>query len=395
MVKPLDGIRVLDLSHVLAMPTCTMQLADLGAEVIKIEKPEIGDDSRYFGPFINGESAYFMSVNRNKKSLTLDLKQERGREIFKELVKFADVVTENYRPNTMKKLSLDYDNLKKINPKIIYASICCFGHYSIDQQSPGYDIIAQAIGGLMSITGYPDGPPTRVGSSVADIFSGTFATVGILAALRYRDITGEGQSIDISMVDSIFAVLENAVVRYTLTGEVASRIGSSHTSLAPYNAFKAKDGWVVIGIGNDSLWKKFCTAINKEELISHPLYLTNDKRSRNCKQLNEFITAWTKERPAKEIVELLSKDGVPVAEVNTIDKIINDPNIRLRNMLIEMNHPKAGKVKVANSPIRLSKISNDNIQPSPLLGEHTEEVLREILGFSPEEIEKLKMQKVI
>ncbi|HBY56873.1 MAG: Formyl-CoA transferase [Atribacteria bacterium 34_128] len=395
MTKPLEGIRVLDLGHVLAMPTCTMQLADLGAEVIKIERPGSGDDSRYFGPFVHGESAYFMSINRNKKSLTLDLKQEEGKEIFKELVKKSDVVTENFRPNTMEKLGLGYHDLKKINPKIIYASICGFGHYSVDQQRPGYDIIAQASGGIMAITGYPDGPPTRVGSSIGDIFSGSFATIAILAALRYRDITGEGQEIDISMMDSVLSVLENAVVRYTVTGEIPTRIGSRHPSIAPFDLFEAKDGWVVIAVGNDSLWGKFCKIIHQEKLINDPLYQTNDLRSKNYDQLKPLITSWTKQQFSEKMVALLTKEGVPAAEVSTMDKIVRDPNIKMRNMLIQMDHPKAGKVTVANSPIRLSKCPNDTIDASPILGEHTEKVLEGVLEMSQEEIRKLKDKKVV
>ena len=395
MTKPLQGVRILDLGHVLAMPTCTMQLADLGAEVIKIERPGSGDDSRHFGPFLQGESTYFMSINRNKKSITLDLKQEEGKEIFKKLVQKADVVAENYRPNTMEKLGLGYEDLKKINPRIIYASICGFGHHSVDQQRPGYDIIAQAEGGIMAITGYPDGPPTRVGSSIGDIFSGSFATIGILAALRQRDMTGEGQVIDISMMDSVVSILENAVVRYTATGEIPTRIGSRHPSIAPFDVFETKDGWVVIGIGNDSLWERFCNIIKKTELINDPLYHTNELRSDNYDQLKPIITTWTKKESSREIVDLLTKAGVPVGEVNTMDKIARDPNIKLRNMLIEMDHPKAGKLKVANSPIRLSQSPNDKINPAPLLGEHTEEVLKEILAMSKEEIKELRKKRVV
>ena len=395
MDKPLTGIRVLDLGHVLAMPTCTMQLADLGAEVIKIETLGKGDDSRKFGPFINGESAYFISINRNKKSIALDLKKEKGKKIFKELVKVSDVVAENYRPDTMQKLGLGYETLKVINPKIIYASICGFGHKSVYKERPGYDIIAQATGGLMAITGYSDGPPTRVGSSIGDIFSGSFATIGILAALRYRDMTGEGQHIDISMMDSVVSVLENAVVRYTVSGEIPNRIGSRHPSITPFDAFETKDGWVVIAVGNNSLWERFCKITHKEALIDDPLYNTNDKRCKNYHQLKPIITAWTKKESCKEVMDLLTKAGVPVGEVNTMDKIVKDPNIKLRNMLVETDHPKVGKVTVANSPIRLSKCPNDKINPAPLLGEHTEELLKEILDMSEEEIRKLKEKKVI
>jgi len=246
----------------------------------------------------------------------------------------------------------------------------------------------------MAITGYPDGPPTRVGSSIGDIFSGSFATIGILAALRYRDITGEGQVIDISMMDSVVSVLENAVARYTVTGEVPTRISSRHPSIAPFDIFETKDGWVVIAVGNDSLWERFCKIIKKEELISDSLYNTNDRRSKNYHQLKPIITAWTKKESSKEVLDLLTKAGVPVEEVNTMDKIVQDPNIKLRNMLVEMNHPKAGKVTIANSPIRLSKCPNDTIDPAPLLGEHTEEVLEKILAISREEIEELREKKV-
>jgi len=395
MDKPLKGIRVLDPGHVLAMPTCTMQLADLGAEVIKIERPGIGDDSRNFGPFINGESAYFISINRNKKSITLDLKKEKGKKIFKDLVKVSDVVTENYRPNTMQKLGLGYEVLKEINPKIIYASICGFGHKSLYQERPGYDIIAQATGGIMAITGQIDGPPTRVGSSIGDIFSGSFATIGILAALRVRDKTGLGQEVDISMMDAVLSVLENAVVRYTVTGEIPKRIGSGHPSIAPFDVFETKDGWVVIAIGNDALWKKFCKTINKEDLLDDPRFTTNPERSENYKELKPIITEWSREKTVEEIVSILIKAGVPVGEVNTVDKIVDDPNIKLREMITEVEHPRAGRVKITDTPIKLSLTPGRVETASPLLGQHTEEILNELLGFSKEDIKSLKKEGVV
>jgi len=323
MDKPLKGVRVLDLGHVLAMPTCTMQLADLGAEVIKIERPGIGDDSRYFGPFKNKESAYFISINRNKKSITLDLKKNQGKKIFKDLVKISDVVTENYRPNTMQKLSLGYETLKAINPQIIYASICGFGHKTVYPGRPGYDVIAQATGGIMAITGQADVPPTRVGSSIGDIFSGSFATIGILAALRVKEKTDLGQQVDIAMMDAVVSVLENAVVRYTVTGEIPQRIGSAHPSIAPFDVFEAQDGWFVIGVGNDMLWEKFCKAINKTELLDDPRFTTNPKRSENYKELKPIITEWSKEKTVEETLNILITAGVPVGEVNTIDKIVD------------------------------------------------------------------------
>ena len=395
MDKPLNGVRVLDLGHVLAMPTCTMQLADFGAEVIKIERPSIGDDSREFGPFINGESAYFISINRNKKSITLDLKKEKGKRIFKELVKISDVVAENYRPNTMQKLGLGYENLKEINPGIIYASICGFGHKSLYQERPGYDIIAQATGGIMGITGSPDGPPTRVGSSIADIISGTYTTIGILAALRVRDKTGQGQEIDISMMDAVVSVLENAIVRYIATGEIPQRVGSCHPSIAPFDVFEAKDGWVVIAIGNDSLWEKFCKVIDKVELLNDSRFVTNSKRSENYKELKPIVIKWSERKNVDEIVNILIKAGIPVGEVNTIDKIIDDPNIRLRNAIVEVEHPVAGKIKMANTPIRLSLTPGEVEKASPLLGQHTEEILKELLNLTKGEIDSLRREDVI
>lgn len=395
MKKPLEGIRVLDLGHVLAMPTCTMQLADLGAEVIKIERPDIGDDSRYFGPFINNESAYFISINRNKKSITLDLKKETGKKIFKNLVKVSDVVAENYRPNTMQKLGLEYKVLKEINPEIIYASICGFGHKSLYQERPGYDIIAQASGGIMAITGQEDGPPTRVGSSIGDIFSGSFATIGILAALRVRDRTGLGQEIDISMMDAVLSVLENAVVRYTVTGEIPKRMGSGHPAIAPFDVFETKDGWVVIAIGNDVLWKKFCKTINNTDLLNDSRFTTNPKRSENYKELKPIITDWSKKKTVEEILNILIKAGVPVGEVNTIDKIVDDPNIKLREMIVEVEHPLAGKVKITNTPIKLSLTPGKIEKASPLLGQHTEEILKELLGYCKKDIDNLKKEGVV
>jgi len=395
MDKPLKGIRVLDLGHVLAMPTCTMQLADLGAEVIKIERPGIGDDSRYFGPFKNKESAYFISINRNKKSITLDLKKDQGKKIFKDLVKISDVVTENYRPNTMQKLGLGYETLKVINPQIIYASICGFGHKTVYPGRPGYDVIAQATGGIMAITGQADSPPTRVGSSIGDIFSGSFATIGILAALRVKEKTGLGQQVDISMMDAVVSVLENAVVRYTVTGEIPHRTGSAHPSIAPFDVFEAQDGWFVIGVGNDMLWEKFCKAVNKTDLLNDSRFTTNPKRSENYKELKPIIAEWSKEKTVEEILNILINAGVPVGEVNTIDKIIDDPNIKLREMIVEVEHPLAGKVKITDTPIKLSLTPGKVEKASPLLGEHTEEILKELLGFPEEEINSLKKEGVV
>ncbi|KYC44600.1 MAG: putative CoA-transferase [Candidatus Methanofastidiosum methylothiophilum] len=394
-MKPLEGVRILDLSHVLAMPYCTMILGDLGAEIIKIEKSD-GEDSRKFGPYKNGESAYFMSVNRNKKSVVLNLKEEKGKEILRELIKICDVITENFRPGTMEKLGFSYENIKKINPNIIYATISQFGSDTLYPGRPGYDIIAQAYGGLMSITGFPDNPPTRVGSSIADIMSGMFSAIGILGALRVKDKTGESQYIDTAMVDCIIAILENAVVRYTVLGEVPQRIGSRHPSLTPFDVFKANDGYIVIGIGNDHLWEMFCKNIPEFNLlIMAERFKNNELRTKNEAELKKIIEDWTQKHTTEDLVRIITDAGVPCGPVNTVDKILKDPNTEYRKMLFEFDHPVAGKMITSNSPLNLSLTPcKDHLRP-PALGEHTDEVLTSVLGYSKEKIEELKKDKII
>ncbi len=395
-MKPLEGVRILDLSHVLAMPYCTMVLGDLGAEVIKIEKPGSGDDSREFGPFKNGESAYFISINRNKKSVTLNLKEEKGKEILREFIKVSDVITENFRPGTMEKLGFSYEEVIKINPNIIYATICGFGKDSVYPGRPGYDIIAQAFGGLMSITGYPDNPPTRVGSSLADIISGLFTAIGILASLRTREKTGKGEYIDTAMVDCIMAVLENAMVRYTVTGEIPKRIGSRHPSLTPFDVFETADGYMVIGIGNDHLWEIFCNKITEfTYLLPDERFKTNESRSKNERALKPLIEEWTKKHKTSDLVEIISKAGVPCGPVNTIDKVVNNPNTKHRKMIFEFDHPVAGMMQTANSPLNLSNTSCKTHIRAPVLGENTEEMMSKVLGYSKEKIEELRKNKII
>lgn len=397
---PLEGIRVVALEHVLAAPYCSMILADLGAEVIKIERPDIGDDSRSFGPFVDNQSGYFISINRNKKSIGVNLKTPEGLEIVKELIKKSDVFLENFRPGTLKKFGLDYESLKQLKPDIIYVSISGFGNDTAQgyEGLPGYDIIAQAYGGLMDITGYPDGPPTRVGASVADIIAGMYATIGILAAIYKREKTGEGSRIDVSMVDSIVSVLENAIVRYTLTGEIPKRIGSRHPSIAPFDVFEAKNGWVVIAVGNDSLWKRFCKVIGKEELIDHPKYKTNKDRVENYDELKKILTEWTKSLSVAEIIKILREAGVPCGPVNTVKDVVEDQNINYRGMIVEVEQPKIGKVRVAGNPLIFSFLNlkkKYTPSPAPLLGEHTKEVLRSLLGYDEKKINELTEKGVI
>jgi len=398
-ILPLKGIRIVAFEHVLTAPYCSMILADLGAEVIKIERPDIGDDSRSFGPFVDDQSGYFISINRNKKSIAVNLKTPEGLEIVKGLIKNSDVFLENFRPGTLKKFGLDYESVKQIKPDIIHVSISGFGNDVLPEYQglPGYDIIAQAYGGLMDITGQPDGPPTRVGASVADIFAGMYAAIGILAAIYKREKTGEGSRIDVSMVDSIVSVLENAVVRYTLTGEVPKRIGSRHPSIAPFDVFEAKDGWVVIGVGNDSLWQRFCKAIGKEELINHPKYKTNKTRVENYDELKKILTEWTKSLSVAEIIKILREAGVPCGPVNTVKNVVEDPNVNYRGMIVEVDQPKVGKVRTAGNPLMFSFLKRRKYTPSPapLLGEHTREVLRSLLGYDEKKINELVEKGVI
>ncbi|HOH47748.1 MAG TPA: CoA transferase, partial [Candidatus Cloacimonadota bacterium] len=289
MNLPLSGIRILDLTRVLAGPFCTMILSDLGAEVIKVEIPGVGDDSRTFGPFLNNRSLYFLSINRAKKSVSLNLKTEKGKNLLKELVKHCDILVENYRPGTMEKLGLDYDKLKEINPRLIYAASSGFGHSGPDSQKPAYDILAQARGGIISITGWENLAPTRVGLSLGDITASLFTAIGINAALYHRTITGLGQKIDVAMLDSQVAILENALVRYQEEGRSPTPIGSRHPTISPFQAYKASDHYFVIAVGNDNLWSTFCKALNREELISDERFTTNRLRTKHIEELNSIL----------------------------------------------------------------------------------------------------------
>lgn len=379
--KPLKDVVVLDLTRVLAGPYSTMILRDLGARVIKVERPEVGDDSRGFGPFINNKSAYFISLNRGKKSIVLNLKDNKDREVFFELVKKVDVLVENFRPGTMEKLGIGYDYLKEINSQLIYAAISGFGHTGPYSKKAAYDLIVQAAGGIMSITGEPGRPPVRVGASMGDITAALFATIGIISALYQRKITGKGQKIDVSMFDSQVAILENAIVRYIVSGEPPKPLGSRHPSITPFEAFKAKDGWVIIAVGNDRLWEKFCKAVNREELIKDPDFITNNKRTENHEKLKPIIDEIVEEMTVAEVIDLLSKYDIPVGPINTIDKLFIDPQIKARNMLVDVDDPVTGKIQIAGNPIKMSAFKDvKSREKAPDLGEHTEEILEKFLG---------------
>lgn len=389
--EPLLDLRVLDLSRVLAGPFCSMLLADMGAEVIKLEIPGRGDDSREFPPFLDDESLYYVNLNRGKKSITLNLKSDEGKQIFNELVKKSDVLLENFRPGTMDRLGLGYNDIKQINPKLVYASISGFGQYGPYRERPGYDIIGQAMGGLLSITGWPDSPPTRCGTAIGDILSALFSCVGILSALNIRERTGEGQHVDVSLVDSVFASLENIPQKYYVDGEVPTRIGNRYEFIYPYDTFRAKDGWVVIGIANDAIWGRFIKSTELTDLEKDERFKTNPLRVENNGALKPLIESWTTERSRDEVVELLNLNRVPSCPIYDIKEASEDPHIgQAREMVIEVDQPKIGKVKLQGNPVKMSGTKPNPRGPAPSLGGDTYNVLSQLLGLTARDYQRLK-----
>ena len=385
----LDGVVVLDLSRVLAGPYCTMMLADMGAEVIKIEIPGKGDDSRANAPQVNGQSAYFMNLNRNKRGITLNLKTEEGKEIFKRLVKKADIVVENYRPGVMKRLGLDYESLKEINPGIVYGAISGFGQYGPYSQRAGYDIIGQAMSGLMSTTGWPDTPPTRTGTAIADVMAGASCCIGILAAYINKLKTGKGEMVDVALVDSMVSSLEIINMIYLCSGRVPTRIGNRYEAIYPYDTFHAKDGMVVIACGNDKLFS-LLKEIIKDPDLEDEKYKHNIDRVNNHATLKDVVERWTITRNIDDIVDILLEVGIPSAPVNTIDRVVKDPHIAgAREMFVENEHPVAGKLKLTGNHIKLTNNKIKIRKAAPLLGEDTQSVLKEYLDIDEDEYKEL------
>ncbi len=395
MAGPLDGMKVLDLTRVLAGPYATMLLGDLGAEVIKIEQPGTGDESRNFGPFKNGFSLYFMSVNRGKQSVTLNLKTERGQAVFKRLLKQTDVLVENFRPGTMEKLGLDYDTLKVEHPSLIYAACSGFGQTGPYAQQGAYDMIIQGMGGIISITGAPDGPPVRVGTSISDITAALFTTIGVLSALHHRNRTGSGQLVDVAMLDSLVAVLENAVVRYFATGEAPKPLGARHPAITPFEAFASADGHVIIALGNDTLWAKFCEHVDRQELISDERFRTNADRTENHGELFPILSEVMSERKTDDWIDALGAIGVPCGPINAMDKVVSHPQVQAREMITRIAHGITGEVEVPGVPIKLSETPGNVDAPAPSLGEHTTAVLTDLLKMSPDEVEALRRDGVV
>ncbi|MBN2285472.1 MAG: CoA transferase [Tissierellales bacterium] len=395
MSLPLEGIKVLDMTRVLAGPYCTMTLADMGAEVMKVEAPKTGDDSRAFGPYVNNESAYFMSLNRNKESMTLNLKTDKGKEIIKAMVKQVDVLVENFRPGTMEKLGLGYEVLKEINPALIYAASSGFGHYGPYSDRPAYDGVVQAMGGIMSITGQKGGEPTRVGPSVGDIFSGLFTAIGILSAIYKRKEDGKGTKIDVSMLDCQVAILENAIARYFVTGISPKPEGNKHASIVPFEPFNTSDGKIMIAAGNDNLWAKFCKILKKEELISDEKYKTNPLRNKHYEELYPIIAEEIKKKTTEEWKKILVEGGVPSGPINNIEMVVNDEHVIARKMIQEIFHPVAGLTHIPGIPIKMEGCSDDIRFPAPVLGQHTEEILAKYLGYSKNEVNQMREEGII
>lgn len=390
----LNGIKVLDLSRVLAGPFCTMMLADMGAEVIKIEVPGKGDDSRNFGPFVNGESGYYMNINRNKKGITLNLKG-KGKDLFLEMVKKADMVVENYRPGVMEKLGIGYEELKKVNPGIIYGAVSGFGHYGPYTLRPGYDVIGQASSGLMSVTGWPDGGPTRIGTAMADSLAGYSLAIGLLAALQYRNQTGIGQKVDIGMMDAGIASMQIIYPIYTMGGRIPERIGNRYESNYPTDTFRTKDGMIVIGAANDKLWQKLCEVMGRKDLAEDERYDKNPKRVERCREIKPVIEAWTLNNSSEEAMEQLLQAGVPASPINNLEQVVHDPHANAREMFVHVEHPVAGDTLLNGSQFKMTVTDPVIDTPAPLLGQHNEEVYKELLGFDTNQLEELKKQGVI
>jgi len=376
----LSGIRVLDLSQFLAGPYCTMILSDLGADVIKIEKPT-GDPTRETNVNINGQSVYFMSINRGKRSVLMDLKDPCYKEMFLKMAAKADVIVENFVPGTMEKLGLAYEEIIKVNPKIIYTSVSGFGHTGPYSERGALDMIIQAMSGFMSVTGEKGGRPLKAGPSIADMTAGLYAAIGTLAALNHRNVTGRGQRLDIAMLDSMFSILENSIGNYFATGRIPKPAGNRHGVSAPFQPFETLDGEIIVAVSTNRAFEDFCQALGRDDLARDPRYANRKGRISNVDELAEQITTSTKTKTTAELEGAFEKFNVPYATINTIDKIVSSPQILARNMLQEVEHPVAGKVKAVGSPLKMSETPGAIQQVAPLLGQHTEEVFAELLGL--------------
>jgi crotonobetainyl-CoA:carnitine CoA-transferase CaiB-like acyl-CoA transferase len=392
---PLAGVRVIDLTRVLAGPFCAMSLGDMGAEVIKIEEPGKGDDTRGWPPFVSGEATYFLSVNRSKKSLTLNMKAPEGQEILRTLLAAADVVLENFRPGTMERLGFGYERLRRANPRLVYCAISGFGESGPEAHRPGYDLIVQGESGIMDITGFPDGPPVKVGNSIGDLVAGMAAAQGITLALLNRERTGKGQKVEIGMLDVMASLLTYQAGLYWNAGGRPTRRGNEHPSIVPYEVFKAQDVYLTLGVANNPLWERTCRALDREELIKDPRFDPVSNRVANRKVLVPLLNEILGARPADEWLVRLDKAGVPAGRIKTVAEVCESAQLRARGMMVSLPHPKAGPITVMGVPVRLHDTPGAAVVAPPLLGQHTEEILTGLLRMPKRRVEQLRAAGIV
>jgi crotonobetainyl-CoA:carnitine CoA-transferase CaiB-like acyl-CoA transferase len=393
--EPLAGIRVLDLTRVLAGPFCTMTLADMGAEVIKVEEPGKGDDTRRWPPFVGGEATYFMAVNRGKKSVTLNLKKPEGLDVLRALVRKSDVVVENFRPGTMDRLGLGWKALSRLNPRLIYCSISGFGESGPEAHRAGYDLIVQGESGIMDLTGFSDGPPVKVGNSIADLVAGMSAAHGIVLALLARTRTRRGQKVEIGMLDVMASLLTYQAGIYLNTGGRPTRKGNQHPSIVPYEVFKAADAYLTLGVANNSLWRQACAALERPELADDPRFDTEARRVTNRADLVPLLNEILGGRSADEWIKRLEAAGIPAGRIKTVAEVCESEHLRARGMIVSLPHPTAGTVRVMGVPIRLHATPGRASIPPPRLGEHTGAVLRKVIGMAPAAVKRLQQAGVV
>jgi crotonobetainyl-CoA:carnitine CoA-transferase CaiB-like acyl-CoA transferase len=393
----LHGVRVIDLTRVLAGPYCTMMLGDLGADVIKIEVPGRGDDTRAWGPPYteSGQSAYFLSTNRNKRSLTLNLKSEAGLAILRELIQQGDVLVDNFRTGTLARWGLDYDTLQTIRPGLIYCTITGYGYNGPYRDKAGYDFMVQAMGGFMSVTGPADGQPTRAGVAIADMATGMFASSAILAALLRRERTGEGQRIDMALLDSQVALMGYVASNYMVTGELPERYGNGHPNIVPYQEFMAQDQYFAFAAGNDNQWRKFCTAVNKPHWAEDERFATNPARVRHRAEVVAMLNELFATRPAAEWMTLCDEIGIPTAPINNMAQVLADPQVQAREMQVEVADGEYGRIPLLASPLKIPTAPTSVRLPPPHLGQHTDAILQELLGYDTARMAALRQDGVI